>query len=35
MKKTYEIPELNLRDLTKTVICVSGQNDVEVDESVT
>lgn len=32
MKKTYEIPELNLRDLTKTVICVSGE--VEVDEGI-
>ena len=34
MKKTYEIPELNLRDLTKTVVLAgSGTgNDVEVDE---
>ena len=32
MKKTYEIPELNLRDLTNSVICVRGE--VEVDEGI-
>ncbi len=34
MKKTYEIPELNLRDLNKTVVLAGSNADVEVDEGV-